>query len=471
MNDANTVRNLQNIYGYYVDRKMWSDVVDLFASDGALEIAGQGIWNGTKSIRRALEVNGPEGLKRGEANDHFQMNSVVTVDPNGTEARTRGLEVGMLTPKLGEAYWSVAIFDNRYVKGADGKWRIREMRLYPKMKADYYQGWGKSNIVDPKPGGVNAPDKPSAADNAPQVSGAIPVFPAPNPGTGKPVTYPTGIKTVADDRLLPAPAALPQPTPKGSTLDRMMEVRRKLNVAKAYDAVENVSNTFGYYLDDTMWDQMAENFAVNGTRPQGPGFYVGHKHVLEAMTQTHFDGPPSPTNPRDHLNMHNRLQLVIDIGPDAMTAKARTRLFLYHVSQKGKEAGTFSTGMYPNETFALEGGVWKMVVGGEIDETYFGSPTWKDGWGKPRERVAGAADTTGTDGGWRPGMPPPLSGITNTIDFPPDISRTVFDTYRWKGMQSTNWPDIKPMWFAYRNPVSGRTPPNYCPDILTCGGY
>ena len=98
----------------------------------------------------------------------------------------------MLTPKLGEAYWTVSIFENRYLKGADGKWRIREMRLYPKMKADYYQGWGKSNIIDPKPGGANAPDKPSAADNSPQISGAIPAFDFPNPGTGKAVTYPDG---------------------------------------------------------------------------------------------------------------------------------------------------------------------------------------------------------------------------------------------------------------------------------------
>ncbi len=466
MNDANTVRNLQNIYGYYMDRKMWSDVVDLFADDGVLEIAGQGIWNGPKNIRRELEHDGPEGLKRGQANDHIQMNAYVTVD--GDEARARGLELAMLTPRLGEAYWAVTIFENRYARGADGKWRIREMRLYPKMKADYYQGWGKSNVVDPRPGGAAAPDKPSSPDNAPQVSGAIPAFDFPNPGTGKAVSYPDGVKVVGADRLLPVPAPREPAAAPGSVAQRLAEARRKLAIAKAYDAVENVSNTFGYYLDDTMWDQMAENFAMDGTRPQGPGFYVGHKHILEAMTQTHFSGPPSPTNPRDHINIHQRLQPVIEIAPDGATAKARTRLFLYHASQKGKESSTLSSGMYPNETFTLEGGVWKMQVGGEIDETYVSSSSWKDGWARPAERPSRAA--TG-DAGWRPGMPAPLSGITNTIDFPPDIPRTVLDGYRWKGMQATNWPDIKPMWFAYRNPVSGRTPPNYCPDILKCGGY
>ena len=36
MNDEDNVRNLQNAYGYYMDRKMWDDVTDLFTVDGAL---------------------------------------------------------------------------------------------------------------------------------------------------------------------------------------------------------------------------------------------------------------------------------------------------------------------------------------------------------------------------------------------------------------------------------------------------
>ncbi len=43
MNDEDRVRNLQSAYGYYADRKMWDDVVDLFAKDGVVEIAGQGV--------------------------------------------------------------------------------------------------------------------------------------------------------------------------------------------------------------------------------------------------------------------------------------------------------------------------------------------------------------------------------------------------------------------------------------------
>jgi len=33
--------------------------------------------------------------------------------------------------------------------------------------------------------------------------------------------------------------------------------------------------------------------------------------------------------------------------------------------------------------------------------------------------------------------------------------------------RSTDWPGIPPMWFHYRNPVSGRVPELYWPDCVT----
>src|SRR5690606_34887121 len=46
MNEEDRIRNLQSAYGYYADRKMWDDVVDLFAADCVVEVGGQGIWRG-----------------------------------------------------------------------------------------------------------------------------------------------------------------------------------------------------------------------------------------------------------------------------------------------------------------------------------------------------------------------------------------------------------------------------------------
>ena len=206
MNDEDKVRNLQNAYGYYMDRKMWDDVTDLFTADGALSIANVGVYDGPKSIRRALERSGPAGLKHGQLNELMQLDMAVAIEPGGMEARARGLEFGMLgEADKGTAFYTLAIFENRYVKQND-IWRIREMRIFPLMKTDYAQGWAKSQVVDPPPAKEHAPDRPVPTSDV-MTPGAIPVFFAPNPATGKPVSLPSGAKTVGHERLLPAPAA------------------------------------------------------------------------------------------------------------------------------------------------------------------------------------------------------------------------------------------------------------------------
>jgi hypothetical protein len=461
LDDEQTVRNLQNIYGYYIDRKMWSDVTDLFTDTGALERVGQGIWTGPKNIRKALEQDGPEGLQRGQVNDYIQMNQIVTVDANGTEARGRGIELGMLTPKLGEAYWALSTFENRYVKGADGKWRIAEMRIYPQMKTDYYQGWGKNRIVDPA---LNGATRASSAANRPQTAPVIPAFLTANPVTGKPVAYPAGFAAVGGDRLVAAPAALPTPALGPTTLARITEARRKLNIAKGYDAVENLSNSFGFYLNDTKWDDMVAMMSDEGTRPQGTGFYKGREHVYKAMTQTFSSGPPSRTNPRYTLSLRQRLQPVIDVGQDGQRAKIRTRLLLY--SAHPVTPSVFASGMYPDDMAVVEDGVWKLNVAGEVEESYFASTSYKDGWARPRPPGTPAPPPNP-----QAAKVPRAAAILGVVDFPPDMPWALFQDFRLKGTQATNWPDIKPMWFAYRNPVSGRMPPNYCAVFLECYGY
>src|SRR6185437_5062092 len=161
LNDEDKIRNLQNIYGLYVDRKMWDDITDLFTADGTLEIANLGVYDGPKNIRRALEIAGPAGLRRGELNDHLQYDTVVKVSADGMTARARGLELGMLGDvDKTQGLWTLSVFENDYVKGPDDIWRIRAMRLFPLLKSDYYQGWAKSQITDPKPPAANAPDHP-----------------------------------------------------------------------------------------------------------------------------------------------------------------------------------------------------------------------------------------------------------------------------------------------------------------------
>ena len=49
LGDEIAITNLQHAYGYYVDRKMWDDVADLFATDGTMEMGLQGVYAGPRA--------------------------------------------------------------------------------------------------------------------------------------------------------------------------------------------------------------------------------------------------------------------------------------------------------------------------------------------------------------------------------------------------------------------------------------
>jgi hypothetical protein len=57
--DAQEIENLQRIYGYYYDRAHWDQMADLFAADGTIEFAQQGVYAGRKRVRQFLGTLGP----------------------------------------------------------------------------------------------------------------------------------------------------------------------------------------------------------------------------------------------------------------------------------------------------------------------------------------------------------------------------------------------------------------------------
>jgi hypothetical protein len=451
MNDEDEVRNLQNAYGYYMDRKMWDDVTDLFTSDGALEVANLGVYDGPKSIRRALERSGPAGLKHGELNELMQLDMAVTIEPGGVEARARGLEFGMLgEADKGTAFYTLAIFENRYAKQND-IWRIREMRIFPLMKTEYAQGWAKSQVVDPPPVEDHAPDRPVPASDV-MASGAIPVFFAPNPATGKPVSLPAGARTVGHERLLPAPAAHSH-TESSADLDaRIGEAERRLAISKAWDGAENMASAYGDYLDDLDFGPLGKLFAKNGNKEVPfSGFYVGRERI-SARDAT---APPPGSRPRVMLPLHWLTQPVVLVAADGRSASIRTRLF-QPASSRTRAMG-FGGGMYHNQV-VLEDGVWKLWSV-TIDEHYFSSPTYEGGWSSAKDPDPAVAR--------RPAAQP--------NDYPPDIPLTKLGE-RERGFRGGTgdmivWPAILPMWFHYKNPVSGRVPEHYWPDCVPCMEY
>jgi hypothetical protein len=448
LNDEDKVRNLQNAYGYYVDRKMWDDVVDLFAAKSAIEIGGIGVYDGKPGVRRAMERMGPAGLTHGQLNDRPLFDTVVTISPGGTEAHARGIELGMLgEADKNEGYWEVNVFDNRFVKEG-GVWKIREMRIFPLMRTDYYQGWGKSRLVEAMPTGSLAPDHPvPAADRGPQ-DRLIPHFAGTNPATGQSIsTAPGGMTMVATTPLTGAIAPAPAERPAS-----LAELQRRLAVSTAWDGAENVSTAYGMYVDDSQWRDMGAIFGKHGAK-QVPfaGYYLGVERITNAVIAEY--GEPK-TTPRAAIPFHWRIQPVINVASDGRSANVRTYLFHPNTSESPTGFLTgLSVGMYQDQ-MVLEDGIWR-IWNLTLDEPYFQTVSWKGGW-------SGAKD--------RPGYKVPELPILKT--YPPDLPISIMgkreEHFRGGSGDTIEWPGILPMWFPYRNPVSGRVPEHYITDCGPC---
>jgi len=452
MNDEDAVANLQNAYGYYVDRKMWDDATDLFTSDAVLELADVGIYEGVASVRRFHERSGPQGLRYGQLNNRLISNLLVSVSPSGREARTRGVVFNMLGDyTAGTASLGIDVIENRFARGADGIWRIREMRIFPIMATDYYQGWAKSRLVTPPETGQHAPDRPApAADRGTLTDGVLPDFFLNHPVTGKPVQLPRGTKVAGIGALLRPLAAVRDAIQAPRDMHTAIaDARRRLSHSVAYIAVDNISNALANDIDDQQWHALGQLFAKDGWRAKAAvAFCVGPEHAEEC--ERNYDGVAAL--PRQAAQGHWLMQPVIDVAADGTSAKMRHRLL--HIDAAPESRG-FSDGMYPNNAAKLEDGVWKLDVMAP-DQPYFSSPSFKDGWA----RKASAS------------LPRPV--VKNAIEplrnFSADIPRSSMPLRHHGSLPGDTiaWPDIKPMWFSYRNPVSGRVPPLYCPDLKTC---
>lgn len=448
LGDEAAVTNLQHAYGYYVDRKRWDDVADLFADDATLELGNQGVYAGKPSIRRALEQFGPPGLKRGELNDHLELQTLVTVAPDGASAQARGVELvqwGGMRDGAYRAEWRESIFENRYVN-EQGVWKIAAMRLYPRFITDYAQGWAKSAEPVPPPSKDFPPDRPPTAVYAVYPKFSIPPLHFANPATGAPPQYPDDARPAAAPASAPPSARAandPWRGPRtGSLDDRLAAAERAAAVAVAYDAAENLLNAHSYYLDEMRWDDVADLFAANGSDEVGQlGVYAGRERIRAALRTLY----PRDGRPAGVLAIHQTTQPVIDVAPDGASAKIRERVL--QVGGRLGAEGEWRAGVYEGEA-VLEDGVWKLAA---LDLDYTWAAPYRGGWaavaaGAEFDPDPGVGSDPGVGAVARAGQPPAFtrpSGLS-----PPDLAL--------RGPVRPPFPEILRLQFHYPNPVTGR---------------
>jgi hypothetical protein len=448
------VQNLQHSYGYYMDRKMWDDVADLFAEDGSFEEGQRGVYAGKPHIRRALELfYGAFPLRTGELFDHLNLATVVTIAPDGRSARARTSQLSMLGLNGEYARWEEGTYENEFIK-QNGVWKIKAVRYYPRMAADYDKGWANDAAPAPVASKEFPPDRPptQAYKGYPEVSYVA--FHYANPGTGSPVRYPSGtivrvpvVKTSANIRKIPGITA-------NTELDALIEeLGRKLDAAIAVDAVENLNSSYGYYIDESAWDSMADTFARTGSKEiTGAGVYVGRERIRKVLN---LRGPRDGRTP-DFFTIHQLTQPVIHISEDGNSAKARLRLLQCGGSADGS-SGSWIGGIYEN-TAVKENGEWKFGV---QDLHHIFNASYRNGWARvgaaARAKSQPGLSQTGRDvpdGGIQQGLGGAVAPSRFTAEFPPD---------RPIRSKQYAFPQILEPAFHYKNPVTGRMPPQLLP--------
>ncbi len=189
---ARAVKKLQRAFGFYVDRGLWQEAADLFADDGSIEIGMDGVYIGKARIRDYLKAlhGGQEGLIYGQLNEWVTLQPVVDVSADGSSAKARWRDLGMLGQYKKHAEWRDGIYMNDYVKEG-GVWKIKSLHLVVNFVAPYEKGWARlqpgEGVAPSAASRAMPPDRPSTASYRPFPETQLPPFAAPNPVTGKSV--------------------------------------------------------------------------------------------------------------------------------------------------------------------------------------------------------------------------------------------------------------------------------------------
>jgi hypothetical protein len=191
IDDVDEIEKLQGSYGYYTDKMLWDEVVDLFADGGTLEIGPSGVYVGKDSIRRYLYSlsGGKQGPLEGVLFEHFQLQPIVTVASDGQSAKARWralLMTGVYGAESG-GDWGEGTYENEYVR-EDGVWKIQKLHWYATFIAPYKGGWlmPDPKLVDDYARGRGVePDRPPSEQYEPYPGVYVPPFHYKNPVSGQ----------------------------------------------------------------------------------------------------------------------------------------------------------------------------------------------------------------------------------------------------------------------------------------------
>jgi hypothetical protein len=189
LQDEDRIETLVSVYGYYLDKQQWDQLTDLFADDGSMEISLRGVYRGKKSIRRALELFGPQNIEPAHLHNHIQLQPVIQLSEDGTHGFSRSRALSELGTFERVGIFGDGVYENEYVK-QDGIWKIKKDHVYTTFFAPYEPGWQSAPARAPKRSDKIPPDAPPTElyETFPDVY--VPPFHFKHPVTGADIVVP-----------------------------------------------------------------------------------------------------------------------------------------------------------------------------------------------------------------------------------------------------------------------------------------
>ena len=190
LEDVTQLKRMNSIYGYYLAHLQWDDLTGIFSPTGSIEIAMRGIYVGSASVRRNLDLYGKATDSQfGLQHNHMQFQPVIDVAPDGQSAKMRSRALSIMGQYERYSQWMGGVYENDYVK-ENGVWKIKRDQVFNTYFVPYTVGW-KSVQPRPPPGitDSNPPDLPPSHPFEMYPRPFLPPFHYANPVTGNTVTW------------------------------------------------------------------------------------------------------------------------------------------------------------------------------------------------------------------------------------------------------------------------------------------
>jgi SnoaL-like domain len=152
LEDTHAIRTLHFKYGYYMDKCLFDEIVELFSDDAEIRFMN-GIYRGRAGARRMYGgASGMRGPADGMLFEHLHTQDIVDVAPDRKTARGRYrclMQGGVhetktdAPPRIPTQFWEGGLYENEYTND-NGVWKIRLFDYNVTWQAHYDAGWAHS---------------------------------------------------------------------------------------------------------------------------------------------------------------------------------------------------------------------------------------------------------------------------------------------------------------------------------------